>query len=76
MGSSIQHVLAYLGALSLKQVVFVHRYKVGSDPAGWVTVDPQTVDITTVGTPDRESPHVSDGLYTILLHAVDDGNWQ
>ncbi|KAL3059134.1 hypothetical protein OYC64_011128 [Pagothenia borchgrevinki] len=48
-------------------------YKVGSDPAGWVTVDPQTGDITTVGTPDRESPHVSDGLYTILLHAVDDG---
>ncbi|XP_033938861.1 cadherin-like protein 26 isoform X1 [Pseudochaenichthys georgianus] len=48
-------------------------YKVGSDPAGWVTVDPQTGDITTVGTPDRESPHVSDGFYTILLHALDDG---
>ncbi|XP_063766564.1 cadherin-like protein 26 isoform X2 [Eleginops maclovinus] len=48
-------------------------YKVGSDPAGWVTVDPHTGDITTAGTPDRESPHVSDGVYTILLHAVDDG---
>ncbi|KAF3855889.1 hypothetical protein F7725_016612 [Dissostichus mawsoni] len=46
-------------------------YKVGSDPAGWVTVDPHTGNITTVGTPDRESPHVSDGLYTILLHAND-----
>ncbi|XP_072239325.1 cadherin-like protein 26 [Leuresthes tenuis] len=48
-------------------------YKVGSDPAGWVTVDPHTGDITTIKTPDRESPHVVDGLYTILLHAVDDG---
>ncbi|XP_008291658.1 cadherin-like protein 26 [Stegastes partitus] len=48
-------------------------YKVGHDPAGWVTVDPHTGDITTVKPPDRESPHVVDGLYTILLHAVDDG---
>ncbi|XP_040015002.1 cadherin-like protein 26 [Xiphias gladius] len=49
-------------------------YKVGSDPAGWVTVDPHTGDITTVKTPDRESPHVVNGVYTILLHAVDNGN--
>ncbi|XP_041807656.1 cadherin-like protein 26 [Chelmon rostratus] len=48
-------------------------YKVGNDPAGWVTVDPHTGDITTVKTPDRESPHVVDGVYTILLNAVDDG---
>ncbi|XP_035805438.2 cadherin-like protein 26 isoform X2 [Amphiprion ocellaris] len=48
-------------------------YKVGHDPAGWVTVDPHTGDITTVKTPDRESPHVVNGLYTILLHAVDEG---
>uniref|UniRef100_A0A3Q1D214 Cadherin domain-containing protein n=1 Tax=Amphiprion ocellaris TaxID=80972 RepID=A0A3Q1D214_AMPOC len=46
---------------------------VGHDPAGWVTVDPHTGDITTVKTPDRESPHVVNGLYTILLHAVDEG---
>ncbi|XP_041837178.1 cadherin-like protein 26 [Melanotaenia boesemani] len=47
-------------------------YKVGHDPAGWVTVDPQTGAITTRKSPDRESPHVVDGLYTIILHAVDD----
>uniref|UniRef100_A0A3Q1FVE7 Cadherin 27 n=1 Tax=Acanthochromis polyacanthus TaxID=80966 RepID=A0A3Q1FVE7_9TELE len=46
---------------------------VGHDPAGWVTVDPHTGDITTVKTPDRESPHVVNGLYTVLLHAVDKG---
>ncbi|XP_059185589.1 cadherin-like protein 26 [Centropristis striata] len=48
-------------------------YKVGNDPAGWMTVDPQTGDITTVKTVDRESPHVVNGVYTILLHAVDEG---
>ncbi|XP_070759291.1 cadherin-like protein 26 [Enoplosus armatus] len=48
-------------------------YKVGHDPASWVTVDPHTGDITTAKTPDRESPHVINGVYTILLHAVDDG---
>ncbi|XP_029359003.1 cadherin-like protein 26 [Echeneis naucrates] len=48
-------------------------YKVENDPAGWVKVDPHTGDIMTVKTPDRESPHVVNGVYTILLHAVDDG---
>ncbi|XP_035517596.1 cadherin-like protein 26 [Morone saxatilis] len=49
-------------------------YKVGNDPAGWVTLDPHTGDITTLKAPDRESPYVVNGIYTILLHAVDDGN--
>lgn len=64
------------GPPTLRQIVFVHRYKVGNDPAGWVTVDPHTGDITTVKMPDRESPHVVNGIYTILLHAVDDGKSQ
>lgn len=45
----------------------------GHDPAGWMTVDPHTGDITTIQSPDRESPHVIDGVYQILLHAVDNG---
>ena len=52
---------------------FPHRYKIGSDPAGWLKVDPHTGDITTVGTPDRESPHVVNGSYTVILYAVDHG---
>ncbi|KAK9529448.1 hypothetical protein VZT92_013539 [Zoarces viviparus] len=48
-------------------------YKVGNDPAGWMTVDPHTGDITTAKTPDRESPHVFNGVYTVLVHAVDAG---
>ncbi|KAM9408246.1 cadherin-like protein 26 [Pholidichthys leucotaenia] len=49
-------------------------YKVGHDPAGWATVDPRTGDITTIKPADRESPHVINGVYTILMHAVDSGN--
>uniref|UniRef100_A0AAQ6I8L3 Cadherin domain-containing protein n=1 Tax=Anabas testudineus TaxID=64144 RepID=A0AAQ6I8L3_ANATE len=48
-------------------------YKVAHDPSGWVTVDPNTGDITTVKSPDRESPHVVNGVYSILLYAVDKG---
>ncbi|XP_020489445.3 cadherin-like protein 26 isoform X2 [Labrus bergylta] len=49
-------------------------YEVGHDPAGWVTVDPHKGSITTVHSLDRESPHVVDGVYTVLLHAVDKGD--
>ncbi|KAK2862497.1 hypothetical protein Q5P01_002030 [Channa striata] len=49
-------------------------YKVGHDPAGWVTVDAHTGDITTIKSPDRESHHVVNNVYSILLHAVDNGN--
>ncbi|XP_042261543.1 cadherin-like protein 26 [Thunnus maccoyii] len=48
-------------------------YSVGHDPDGWVTVDPHTGNITTVKSPDRESPHVVNSVYTVLLHAVDNG---
>uniref|UniRef100_A0A3P8UZP3 Cadherin 27 n=1 Tax=Cynoglossus semilaevis TaxID=244447 RepID=A0A3P8UZP3_CYNSE len=46
-------------------------YKVENDPAGWVTVDPHTGEVTTVKSLDRESTHVTNNIYTILLHAVD-----
>ncbi|XP_030585903.1 cadherin-like protein 26 [Archocentrus centrarchus] len=49
-------------------------YKIGNDSAGWVIVNPHTGDITMIKTPDRESPHVVNGLYTILVYAVDNGN--
>lgn len=37
----------------------------GSDPAGRLTVDPRTGDVTTVNTPDR--------VYTVILNEVDNG---
>lgn len=62
-----------MGSVTVKQNVLPHRYRVEHDPAGWLKVDPNKGDITTVKIPDRESPHVVNGVYTALLHAVDNG---
>nr|XP_019942004.1 PREDICTED: cadherin-like protein 26 [Paralichthys olivaceus] len=48
-------------------------YKVGHDPAGWVTVDPHTGKITTIKPADRESNYVVNGFYNVTLLAVDNG---
>ncbi|XP_043978608.1 cadherin-like protein 26 [Gambusia affinis] len=48
-------------------------YKVENDTAGWMNINPQTGDITTRKMVDRESDHVINGVYTLMLHAVDKG---
>ncbi|KAL4680376.1 hypothetical protein H8959_022317 [Pygathrix nigripes] len=49
------------------------RYKLVHDPANWVSVDENSGVVTTVEPIDRESPHVNDSFYIIIVHAVDDG---
>uniref|UniRef100_A0A8C9LJ27 Cadherin-like protein 26 n=1 Tax=Piliocolobus tephrosceles TaxID=591936 RepID=A0A8C9LJ27_9PRIM len=49
------------------------RYKLAHDPANWVSVDENSGVVTTVEPIDRESPHVNDSFYIIIVHAVDDG---
>ncbi|MBN3311374.1 CAD26 protein, partial [Atractosteus spatula] len=48
-------------------------YEIGNDPAGWVTVDPKNGVIKTIKKVDRESSHVVNNTYTVLIHAVDKG---
>ena len=48
-------------------------YKLVHDPANWVTVNEKSGVVTTKRQIDRESPHVNDSFYTILVHAVDNG---
>ncbi|XP_015285516.3 cadherin-like protein 26 isoform X3 [Macaca fascicularis] len=48
-------------------------YKRVHDPANWVSVDENSGVVTTVEPIDRESPHVNDSFYIIIVHAVDDG---
>ncbi|XP_034288898.1 cadherin-like protein 26 [Pantherophis guttatus] len=49
------------------------KYKVVSDPAGWVTIDENSGIVTAAKTLDRESPFVNNNMYTIVIHATDDG---
>lgn len=51
----------------------LHRYSLESDPAGWLSVDPLTGVIRTVNPLDRESHYLVNGVYTVLVTAVDNG---
>lgn len=48
-------------------------YKVGSDPAGWLSVSQDTVMVKVKRPTERESPFVKDGKYTAIILTVDDG---
>ncbi|XP_076124076.1 cadherin-like protein 26 isoform X2 [Alosa pseudoharengus] len=49
-------------------------YRIGHDPANWVRVDSKNGQIFLAGTPDRESLHVVDNIYTVTILAVDNGD--
>lgn len=54
-------------------MVFVpSRYKMGNDPAGWLSVSPETGVIKVRTLMDRESAYVKDGKYKAIILAVDD----
>lgn len=49
------------------------RYELVHDPANWVTVDEHSGAVVARQRLDRESPHVNNGVYVIIVHAVDEG---
>uniref|UniRef100_A0A8C3RLF1 Cadherin-like protein 26 n=1 Tax=Chelydra serpentina TaxID=8475 RepID=A0A8C3RLF1_CHESE len=48
-------------------------YKLVHDPAEWVTVDENSAVVTAMKELDRESPYVNNSVYSIIVHAIDDG---
>ncbi|XP_062400440.1 cadherin-like protein 26 [Sardina pilchardus] len=50
------------------------EYRIGHDPANWVRVDSQNGQIFLADTPDRESLHVVNNIYTVTILAVDNGD--
>ncbi len=47
-------------------------YKIGNDPAGWLTVSPETGVIKVRTRMDKESAYVKNGKYKAIILAVDD----
>ncbi|KAM9183016.1 cadherin-1-like [Mergus octosetaceus] len=48
-------------------------YRMGSDPAGWLAIDPENGIITAAQPLDRESVHAINSTYKAIVLAVDNG---
>ncbi|XP_065496689.1 cadherin-1-like [Caloenas nicobarica] len=48
-------------------------YRMGSDPAGWLAIDPETGIVTAAQPLDRESVHAINSTYKAIVLAVDNG---
>ncbi|XP_061863087.1 cadherin-1-like [Colius striatus] len=48
-------------------------YRMGSDPAGWLAIDPENGIVTVAQPLDRESPHAINSTYKAIVLAVDNG---
>ncbi|XP_025961097.2 cadherin-like protein 26 [Dromaius novaehollandiae] len=49
------------------------KYELAHDPAGWMSVDENSGVLSVAKEFDQESPYVNNSLYTIIVHATDDG---
>ncbi|XP_051485392.1 cadherin-1 [Apus apus] len=48
-------------------------YRMGSDPAGWLAIDPENGIVTVAQPLDREAAHVINSTYKAIVLAVDSG---
>ncbi|KGL97516.1 Cadherin-1, partial [Charadrius vociferus] len=49
-------------------------YRIGSDPAGWLAIDPENGIVTAAQPLDRESVHAINSTYKAIILAVDNGS--
>ncbi|XP_027540691.1 cadherin-1 [Neopelma chrysocephalum] len=49
-------------------------YRMGSDPAGWLAIDPENGIVTAAQPLDRESAHAINSTYKAIVLAVDSGS--
>ncbi|NXL47657.1 CADH1 protein, partial [Podilymbus podiceps] len=49
-------------------------YRMGSDPAGWLAIDPENGIVTVAQPLDRESVHAINSTYKAIVLAVDNGS--
>ncbi|NWZ34845.1 CADH1 protein, partial [Brachypodius atriceps] len=49
-------------------------YRMGSDPAGWLAIDPENGIVTAAQPLDRESAHAINSTYKAIILAVDNGS--
>ncbi|NXP29942.1 CADH1 protein, partial [Scytalopus superciliaris] len=50
------------------------KYRMGSDPAGWLTIDAENGIVTAAQPLDRESVHARNSTYQAIVLAVDNGS--
>ncbi|NXI36597.1 CADH1 protein, partial [Galbula dea] len=49
-------------------------YRMGSDPAGWLAIDPESGIVTVAQALDRESVHAINSIYKAIILAMDSGS--
>lgn len=54
-------------------ILFIFRYRIIRDPAGWLNIDKDTGLIKVKSLMDRESAFNKDNMYTALIGAYDSG---
>lgn len=50
-----------------------YRYLKGPDPGNWLSIDPETAEITLTKIPDRESPYLINGTYFANVLCISEG---
>ncbi|XP_062355797.1 cadherin-1 [Cinclus cinclus] len=68
------HVASYTAQDPDKEQSQKITYRMGSDPAGWLAIDPENGIVTAAQPLDRESAHAINSTYKAIVLAVDNGS--